>query len=102
MLIGSQSTSTLMDVFRIGMTEVIRATGLPQEAVFDTRGCSLVVKGKEEESGPEMSLEAALERVELYRSEGKSLKQAAKLTSEDTGYSKNALYNAAVEKSQQS
>ena len=62
----------------------------------------LVVKGKEEESGPEMSLEAALERVELYRSEGKSLKQAAKLTSEDTGYSKNALYNAAVEKSQQS
>ena len=47
MLIGSQSTSTLMDVFRIGMTEVIRATGLPQEAIFDTRGCSLVVKGKD-------------------------------------------------------
>lgn len=47
MLIGSQSSSTLMDVFRIGMTEVIRATGLPQEAVFDTRGCSLVVKGKD-------------------------------------------------------
>ncbi len=47
MLIGSQSTSTLMDVFRIGMTEVIRATGLPQEAMFEARGCSLTVKGKD-------------------------------------------------------
>lgn len=47
MLIGSQSSSTLMDVFRIGMTEVIRSTGLPTEAIFDTRGCSLVVKGKD-------------------------------------------------------
>ncbi len=47
MLIGSQSTSSLMDVFRIGMTEVIRATGLPNEAMFETRGCSLAVKGKD-------------------------------------------------------
>ena len=47
MLIGSQSTSSLMDVFRIGMTEVIRATGLPNEAEFQTRGCSLLVKGKD-------------------------------------------------------
>jgi len=47
MLIGSQSNSSLMDVFRIGMTEVIRATGLPNEALFETRGCSLAVKGKD-------------------------------------------------------
>ena len=34
MLIGSQTTSTLLDVFRIGMEEIIRATGLPTEAEF--------------------------------------------------------------------
>ena len=58
----------------------------------------LVVKGKEESNEPELTLEQALERVEFYRNEGKSLKQASKLASEDTGYSKNILYNAAVEK----
>lgn len=57
----------------------------------------LVIKGKEPSTEPEMSLEQALERVKLYRSEGKSLKQAAKLASEDTGFSKNELYSAAVE-----
>ena len=61
----------------------------------------LVIKGKEESTESEMTLEQALERVEFYRSEGKSLKQASKLAAEDTGYSKNVLYNAAVEKSQQ-
>ena len=57
----------------------------------------LVIKGKEKSAEREMTLPQAMERVEFYRSEGKSLKQAAKLASEDTGYSKNALYNAAVE-----
>jgi len=61
----------------------------------------LVIKGKEESTELEMTLEQALSRVEFYRAEGKSLKQAAKLAAEDTGYSKNILYNAAVEKSQQ-
>ena len=46
MLIGSQSTSTILDVFRIGITEMIRATGLPEEAVFITEGCEIYVKGK--------------------------------------------------------
>ena len=46
MLIGSQSTSTIVDVFRIGLTEMIRATGLPEEAVFNTDGCEIYVKGK--------------------------------------------------------
>lgn len=59
----------------------------------------LVVKGKIAVEEPEMSLEKALVRVEFYRGEGKSLKLASKLASEDTGYSKNELYNAAVEKS---
>lgn len=56
----------------------------------------LVVAGRPEETEPEMTLGQALARVEFYRAEGKSLKQAAKLASEDTGYSKNALYAAAV------
>ncbi len=60
----------------------------------------LVIRGQEESAEQEMTLEQALERVEFYRSEGKSLKLAAKLASEDTGYSKNVLYNAAVESTQ--
>ncbi len=60
----------------------------------------LVIKGKEKSTEQEMTLSQALERLEFYRGEGKSLKQAAKLASEDTGYSKNTLYNAAVEGSQ--
>ena len=46
MLIGSQSTSTILDVFRTGITEMIRATGLPEEAIFNTEGCKIYVKGK--------------------------------------------------------
>lgn len=59
----------------------------------------LVLRGREERKGPETSLEDALERVEFYRGDGESLKQAARLASEDTGFSKNELYDAAVEKS---
>lgn len=58
----------------------------------------LVVAGREDSGEPQVSLAEALERVDFYRDEGKSLKQAAKLASEDTGYSKNELYNAAVER----
>jgi 16S rRNA (cytidine1402-2'-O)-methyltransferase len=60
----------------------------------------LVVQGRAENAEPEVALDEALGRVMFYRSEGKSLKQAAKLASEDTGYSKNALYAAAVEQAQ--
>ena len=58
----------------------------------------LVIKGKEPGGKPETTFEQATERVEFYRADGKSLKQAAKLASEDTGYSKNELYNAILEK----
>ena len=47
MLIGSKSTSTIVDVFRIGLTEMIRATGLPEEATFNTEDCVIFVKGKD-------------------------------------------------------
>ncbi len=60
----------------------------------------LVIKGKEEDAEHEMTIEQALKRVEFYRNEGKSLKQASKLASEDTGYSKNELYNATVDEQQ--
>ncbi|MEG1165136.1 MAG: 16S rRNA (cytidine(1402)-2'-O)-methyltransferase [Oscillospiraceae bacterium] len=58
----------------------------------------LVVSGAPESDLPEMTLEQAMERVDFYRNEGKSLKEASRLAAEDTGYSKNELYGAAVEK----
>lgn len=57
----------------------------------------LIIEGKPESAEPETGLDEALRRVELYRSEGRSLKQAAKLAAEDTGRTKNELYAAAVE-----
>ncbi len=45
MFIGSQSTSTLVDIFRIGLHEVIRATGLPEEVKFETNACAMVLRG---------------------------------------------------------
>ncbi|HOQ89964.1 MAG TPA: PilT/PilU family type 4a pilus ATPase [Candidatus Hydrogenedentes bacterium] len=47
MFIGSQSTSTLMDIFRIGMVEVIRACGLPAEVRFNTENASILAKGSD-------------------------------------------------------
>lgn len=58
----------------------------------------LVIEGKPDSGEPEMTLETALERLDFYRAEGKSLKQAARLASEDSGIGKNELYNAAVER----
>ena len=37
--------------------------------------------------------------LDAYRAEGKSLKQAAKLAAEDSGFSKNELYAAALARS---
>ncbi len=45
MYIGSQSTSTLIDIFRTGLAEVIRATGLPEEVKFTTDLCTIITKG---------------------------------------------------------
>ena len=56
----------------------------------------LVVEGKPASGEPEMTLIQALGRVEFYRAEGKSVKQSAKLAAEDSGFSKNELYNLAV------
>lgn len=59
----------------------------------------LVLQGAPEPTGPEMTPEQALDTVERYRSEGKSLKEACRLAAEDTGFSKNDLYNLSIGKS---
>jgi len=58
----------------------------------------LVLSGAKPESGPQMTAEDALQRVEFYRAEGRSLKEAAKLAAADTGFSRNELYSMALKK----
>lgn len=58
----------------------------------------LVLRGAPEKQGPEVDMETALALVSKYRAEGRSLKQAAKLAAEDTGYSKNELYDRSLER----
>ena len=47
MFIGSKSTDTILDVFRTGLTEVIRDTGLPAEVLYRSDYCKLIAKGKD-------------------------------------------------------
>lgn len=56
----------------------------------------LCVHGAEPVEEPEMDLEQALAAVNRYRDSGLSLKDAAKRASEETGFSKKALYDAAI------
>ena len=58
----------------------------------------LVLRGAPEPEGPELSQEQALELVERYRAEGKSLKEACKLAAADSGFAKNVLYSLAIGK----
>lgn len=58
----------------------------------------LVIRGKEQSTEPGFSLEEALALVEAHRNGGLPLKQAAKQAAEETGYSKNVLYEAALGK----
>ncbi|MBP8128599.1 MAG: PilT/PilU family type 4a pilus ATPase [Candidatus Hydrogenedentes bacterium] len=41
MFIGSRATNTILDVFRIGLSELIRKVGLPREVVYKTPGCQI-------------------------------------------------------------
>ena len=45
MFIGSQSTSTILDVFETGMQATIREAGLPAELSFTSDGCKIFAKG---------------------------------------------------------
>lgn len=58
----------------------------------------LVIAGAEPVKEPETSLEDALLRVRELREGGLSLKEAAKKCSEETGFAKNELYDAALGK----
>ncbi len=57
----------------------------------------LVVAGASEVQKEAVTPEQAMELVARYRAEGKSLKEACKLTAKDTGLSKNELYQMALE-----
>ncbi len=56
----------------------------------------LVIRGAPEEKGPRLSLEEALELVGQLRSQGLSLKDAARQAAAATGQSRNDLYHAAL------
>lgn len=58
----------------------------------------LVVAGREPDSAPATTAEDGLALVEQYRAQGYSLREACKLASADTGFSKNELYTMAVGK----
>ena len=57
----------------------------------------LVIAGAPEPSATEVTPEQALETVAHYRREGRALKESCKLAAADTGFSKNALYDLALE-----
>ncbi len=58
----------------------------------------LVVEGAPKTVAAPCPTEAALERVERLREEGRSLRDAVRQAAEETGLSKNALYDAALQK----
>ena len=45
MFIGSKSTSTVLDVFKIGLNELTREVGLPEELHYRTRDCEIAARG---------------------------------------------------------
>jgi 16S rRNA (cytidine1402-2'-O)-methyltransferase len=80
--------------------EIIRTTISEALVYYETTAPKgefvIVVRGAQESSEPKMTAEEALSLVARYREEGKSLKQAAKLASADSGFSKNELYEMAI------
>ena len=56
----------------------------------------LVIEGAQEQEAPELTFEDALAKLRKYRDGGMTLKAASKICAEETGFSKNALYDAAL------
>lgn len=44
MFIGTKSSTTILEVFRTGITELVRESGLPEEVVFKTLDCEMVAR----------------------------------------------------------
>jgi 16S rRNA (cytidine1402-2'-O)-methyltransferase len=57
----------------------------------------LVIRGAPEPEKTSVPLPDALELVAQYRSEGRPLREAARLAAQDTGYGKNELYELALQ-----
>src|SRR5690606_27137250 len=45
MFIGTRSSSTILDVLRTGLTELVRQQGLPEELSYKTNDCEMQVRG---------------------------------------------------------
>ena len=56
----------------------------------------LVIEGAQEQEAPELTFEDAMAKLQKYREGGMTLKAASKICAEETGFSKNALYDAAL------
>lgn len=56
----------------------------------------LVIEGAPEDGGEQYTAESALELVNEYRAQGRSLKEACRMAAEVTGFKKNELYDMAV------
>ncbi len=80
--------------------EVIRTTlsgALERFSETPPRGeFVLVLRGAPEEDAPAMTEEAALRAVARYRAEGCTLKEACRRASAESGFSKNTLYQRAL------
>lgn len=59
----------------------------------------LILRGAQPETTPAFTEEEALERVQQYRDEGLSLKEACKRAADETGFARNTLYSLAIGKS---
>ena len=82
------------EVVRTTLSAAIeRYRGTPPKGEF-----VLVLRGAQEQEGPEMTQEEALAAVARYRAEGKSLKEACRLAAADSGFGKNELYTLALSK----
>ena len=47
MYIGSKSDSTLLQIFKIGLEELIRSMGLPAELRYVTQGCEMFAQAED-------------------------------------------------------
>lgn len=47
MFIGSRANDTILDVFRIGLMELIKKVGLPREVVYKTEGCTIRARAQD-------------------------------------------------------
>ena len=58
----------------------------------------LVVAGREKQHGPQLTLEQGVERVLRLREDGMRMKDAVRQVADDTGLSRNDLYDAALKR----